>query len=152
MKAAGRKTARRRPGAVPALPPVLLAAIAAAAALLGLAWWERRPPASGEEAEQEAVLTVVIPDDQRARLRSWEAFFVCYDLVEEDEIIELTLKRQHRGGKGSLAFPTDGRVEVELPQGRSAGITSEALLVEIDRVKRAVHARRQELRRQCRAS
>lgn len=144
-----RRSARRRFGAPPAMPPVVVAAAVSAALLLGRAWWEVRPAAMGSDEAKQPILTVEIPSDHRARLRSWEAFFVCYDLVEEDEIIGLTMKRHYRGGKGSLDFPLDGRVEVELPQGGPINISSDVLRAEIERVKRAVHLQRAELRRQC---
>lgn len=137
---------RRR---LPGQPPILIAAVLASALLLGTAWWEKRPPASVEGAAPQAVMTVEIPGEQRAHIRSWEAFFTCYDLIEEDEIISLTLKRAYRGGQGTLAFPTDGRIEVELPQGGPINISSDAVHTEVDRVKRAIHSQRTELQRQC---
>lgn len=117
------------PGAPPApsrrlkLPMLPLVAALLGLVLLAAAWTTRWTPGEPRAEDQAARFTVDIPADRQRVINNWERFFICYDLVGDPRIVDLTLRANQRA-TGTLDFPVE-KVIVELPA--ATGTAAEAL-------------------------
>jgi hypothetical protein len=124
------------------LPPLLIAALLCTVPLLVAAWTTSWGP-ENRETRPRSRLTIEIPWDQRAAVRSWETFFVCYGLTDH-RIMQPTLEAWLRAND-AIDFPRDGRIDVELAESEAAGTPS----TEVQAVMTRVRERRSQYLRQC---
>ena len=95
------------------LPMLPLVAALLGLVLLAAAWTTRWTPGEPRVEDQAARFTVDIPADRQRVINNWERFFICYDLVGDPRIVDLTLRANQRA-TGTLDFPGE-KVIVELP-------------------------------------
>ena len=114
--------ASKSPGRRLKLPTLPLVAALLGLVLLAAAWTTRWTPGEPRARDQAARFTVDIPADRQRVINNWERFFICYDLVGDPRIVDLTLRANQRA-TGTLDFPVE-KVIVELP---SANASAEPL-------------------------
>lgn len=113
------------------IPPLVWPTLACAASLLIIGFGNWGPGV--RIGTTRSKLSIEIPLSHRSAISSWETFFVCYSLADH-RIMRPTLEAWLRT-HGSLDFPRDGRVDVELLAEEARGLPSEDVQALMDRIR-----------------